>query len=147
MTIYELCLSHSRADRELRTKISDILEPQQLTMMQWLLLGSISGAKHGLSMGDIASVLGITLPQVTALLSNLVQRKIVRLKTQSRDRRSRHAVLTAKGDTLLAEVNEKLENSAELLFPNGTREVYAELLLKLSPATQEQSLVNEEETQ
>lgn len=131
MTIYELCLSHSRADRELRTKIADLLEPQQLTMMQWLLLKTISGQKHGLSMSEIAGTLGITLPQVTALLTNLAERRIAKLKTQRRDRRSRHAVLNAKGEAVLESADKQLEEAADKLFPGGTRQDYASLLTRM----------------
>jgi DNA-binding MarR family transcriptional regulator len=142
--IYELCLSHSRADRALRTKVAELLEPEQLTMMQWLLLGALSGSKNGLSMSDIANRLGITLPQVTALLSNLDKRRIVKLRTQRRDRRSRHALLSAKGEALLSLIDAKLEEAAEVLFPNETRQPYADLLIRMYKENTENTLEEED---
>lgn len=137
MTIYEICLAHSRMDRELRTNIANQLDKHELTMMQWLLLGTLSGEKKGLSMSEIARLLDITLPQVTALLVGLAQRKVVKLKTQKRDRRSRHAVLTTKGETVLGSANNELESAADKLFPNNTKNRYSELLAEMHVPLQE----------
>jgi DNA-binding MarR family transcriptional regulator len=133
MTIYELCLIHSKADRILRTIVAEQLESTQLTMMQWLLLGVVQTApKQGLSMTDIAEGMGITLPQVTALLSDLSKRRLVKLKTQRKDRRSRHALLTAKGEDMLNAANQELEASLGLLFPGDIRVAYIDMLRRIT---------------
>lgn len=129
MTIYELCLSHSHADRALRTIIAEQLQEARLTMMQWLLLGVLAEApKQGLSMSEVAAKLGITLPQVTALTTDLTERRLAKLKTQSKDRRSRHALLTAKGEELLHSATKQVDTSLEALFPEEKRQAYVELV-------------------
>jgi DNA-binding MarR family transcriptional regulator len=104
----EILLLHSRADRSLRALVSDQLDDEDITMMEWLLLDIIqSGPKDGLSMSSIAEQLSVTLPQVTALMTGVAKKRLVRQKTQRRDRRSRHALLTEKGRRVLesAETN------------------------------------------
>lgn len=105
----KILLLHSRADRVLRSRVAAELEEYKITMMEWLLMGIISeGPEDGISMSSIAQELDVTLPQVTALITNLNQKKIVRLKTQRRDRRSRHAFLTSRGSAILASLNEDI---------------------------------------
>lgn len=105
ITMYEACLQHARADRALRTVVASQLEGLKITMMEWLLLGIVAdGPEKGLSMSSVAQSLDVTLPQVTALVSNLVKQKLVKQKTQSYDRRSRHVIATAKGRALLDQV-------------------------------------------
>ncbi len=132
MTMYELFLTHSRGDRELRTVVNNQLEPIRITLMQWLLLGVVaSGPKQGVSMSDIANTLGITLPQVTALMTELSKGRYVKLKTQKHDRRSRHALLTPKGDDLFHEAEKNIESALMELFPETERQAYAGALEKL----------------
>ena len=132
MTMYELFLTHSRGDRELRTVVTTQLEPLRITLMQWLLLGVVAaGTKQGVSMSDIASTLGITLPQVTALMAELAKGRLVKLKTQKHDRRSRHALLTPKGEELFREAEKNIEEALSDLFPQAERDAYANTLEKI----------------
>lgn len=106
-TMYEACLLHAKADRALRTVVAEELERYKVTMMEWLLLGVVCGGpEKGLSMSSVANSLDVTLPQVTALVSNLVDLKLVKQKTQAHDRRSRHVVPTVKGKSLLTGIEE-----------------------------------------
>ncbi len=138
MTIYELCLLHSRADRALRAVVAEKLQPVELTMMQWLSLGIIAGGpKEGLSMGNIAEHMGITLPQVTALLHSLSKLRLIKLRTQRRDRRSRHALLTPKGEEALRKANSTLEVGLGDLFPGERRRAYVSMLEHIIPCETE----------
>lgn len=103
----ELLLIHSRADRTLRSLLASHFEKYNITMMEWLLLGVLSGSSNeGMSMSSVAGKLDVTLPQVTALMTSLVKKKLVRLRTLKQDRRSRHAALTAKGEDVLGQVED-----------------------------------------
>jgi DNA-binding MarR family transcriptional regulator len=109
ITMYERCLLHARADRALRSLVSLKLEQYRLTMMEWLLLGVVCGGPpEGLSMSSVAQALDVTLPQVTALANKLLNLKLVRQKTQSHDRRSRHIMPTGKGKTLLEDTEDSI---------------------------------------
>lgn len=110
--MYETCLQHARADRALRGIVADELEGFKVTMMEWLLLGVVcSGSDKGQSMSSIAKTLDVTLPQVTALVTNLVKHKLVKQKTQAQDRRSRHVVPTNKGRLLLTDMEDAINVS------------------------------------
>lgn len=105
MTICEQFLLHARADRVVRSFVAAQLEPYQLTMMEWLLLGVVNkGPKEGVSMSMAAQTLDVTLPQITALANKLLALKLIRQKTQSHDRRSRHILPTGKGKTVLEDI-------------------------------------------
>lgn len=109
MNMYESCLLHARADRALRALVGLKLEQYKLTMMEWLLLGVVnSGPPEGMSMSSVAQTLDVTLPQVTALANKLLNQKLVKQKTQTKDRRSRFIRTTSKGAGILDEIEQTL---------------------------------------
>lgn len=121
----ELLLLHSRADRALRSLLTSQFEQYNITMMEWLLLGVLSkSSRDGMSMSAIASELAVTLPQVTALMTSVVKKKLVRLRTLKQDRRSRHAALSAKGEDILGQVEEAVTN----VMRNWPEEISSEQL-------------------
>lgn len=102
VSMFEVALLHTRANRALRVMVNERLEQFGISMMEWLLLSIVSSGKNnGLSMTAIANALDVTLPQVTALNNTMLKQRYVRQKTQSSDRRSRHVIITAKGKALL----------------------------------------------
>lgn len=114
MTMYEICLLHARTDRALRTVVAKQLDEFKVTMMEWLLLGVVCGGpEKGLSMSTIAATLDVTLPQVTALVTNLIKLRLVKQKTQSHDRRSRHVVATNRGRILLGDMEQAIAGAME----------------------------------
>jgi DNA-binding MarR family transcriptional regulator len=79
-------------------------------MMEWLLLGVVcSGPPAGISMSFAAQTLDVTLPQITALANKLLNLKLIRQKTQTHDRRSRHITPTGKGKSSLEDIEEVLQ--------------------------------------
>ncbi|MDZ7744871.1 MAG: MarR family transcriptional regulator [Candidatus Saccharibacteria bacterium] len=119
----QILLLHSRADRALRSLLENRLEKSGVTIMEWLVLSIISRSpKTGLSMSELAATLGVTLPQVTALMTGVVKKKYVRLKTQPRDRRSRHALLTSKG----ASVAENAKADIDAVLKDTLSEITAD---------------------
>ena len=112
-----MCLLHARSDRILRGHIASQLGSSKITMMEWLVLGVINKSKSkGKSMSEIAQVLHVTLPQVTALVNKLLPLKLVRQKSASSDRRSRIVTLTSKGELVFEEAGKLLDSSQKELF-------------------------------
>lgn len=111
-SVIEILLIYSRADRTLRSLLANQFEKYNITMMEWLLLGVLSRGSRddGLSISAVARELDVTLPQVTALMTGLVKKKLVRLRTLKRDRRSRYAVLSAKGEDVLSQSEEAVSS-------------------------------------
>ena len=123
MTMYEICLLHARTDRALRTVVAKQLDSFKVTMMEWLLLGVVCGGPDkGLSMSTIAATLDVTLPQVTALVTNLVKLRLVKQKTQTHDRRSRHVVPTNRGRILLGDMEQAIAQAMEEWLKDIPRE-------------------------
>lgn len=136
LTMYESCILHARADRSLRSVIAKQLESFGITMTEWLLLGVASSSpKDGYSMSKIASILDVTMPQVTALVNALMHHGLVRQKTQSNDRRSRHVLVTVKGQNTLHKVESKIDQTMRLWLadiPKTQLRIYLDIVHKLA---------------
>lgn len=112
LPIYDLCLLHVRADRAMRGAINSQLDQQQLTFMEWLVLGVTSHApKQGHSMGEIAGYLDVTLPQITALVNELTDKKLVKQTVSPFDRRGRQVQITTKGSRVLIRLESLLRSA------------------------------------
>lgn len=114
VTMYDTCLTQSRADRALRVVMSRQLEDFNVTMMEWLLMGVVChGPKQGITMSDAAATLDVTLPQVTALTAGLTKAKLLKQKVSRQDRRSRRLVCTQAGKQLLDETEVAANNALQ----------------------------------
>jgi DNA-binding MarR family transcriptional regulator len=109
ITMYEACLLHSKADRALRLVVSRQLDSFELSMMEWLLLATVcDGPPTGITMTQAAGTLDVTLPQVTALMNDLVKMKLVKQKVSKTDKRSRKLLCTTQGKRLLGEIEKAI---------------------------------------
>lgn len=130
--MYEYGLLHANSDRGVRGFVAAQLEPMNITLMEWLLLGIVSaGPTSGVTMSHIAHELGVTLPQVTALVNKLIPLKYIRQKSDARDRRSRRVTLTARGEVVLEDATKALDAAQDELFadiPTSDREAYVRVL-------------------
>jgi len=112
MTIYEICLLHSRADRALRLVVARELESHDITMMQWLLLATTAqGPSAGTRMTELAEALDVTMPQITALMNDLAKQNLVKQKINAADRRSRRLIVTKQGKDLLSNITAALDTA------------------------------------
>jgi DNA-binding MarR family transcriptional regulator len=98
---HTLFMTHTQVDRWLRLQIGRALEATNLTMMEWLLLMSVrKHAKKGLTITGVAELLGVSLPQVTALTQQLLKKQLLTQQIERQDRRSRRLCISAKGEKL-----------------------------------------------
>ena len=103
-----LVVKSDRALRKLTNK--KVRDEGDLTLTEWLLLSMIAaGPKEGLRMSELAKELGVTLPQVTALLDSLLEKRLVRQKTQRQDRRNRFALATQRGEDVVKRLNDSMD--------------------------------------
>ena len=115
MTMYEICLLHSKSDRQLRLVVSRELERFEITMMQWLLLETVSkGPNSGMRMTELSEQLDVTMPQITALMNDLVELKLAKQKINSSDRRSRRLSVTSTGKKRLDDINMSIDNALKV---------------------------------
>lgn len=114
LTMYDISLLHSKMDRSLRVIVSTHLKNAKLTMMQWLLLETVCrGPKNGMTMTEVAGMLNVTLPQVTALMNELVRMKLLKQKVSSKDRRSRRLNCTLSGRRMMNKVNHAMKQALQ----------------------------------
>lgn len=118
--MFELCLMHARADRTMREVVAKQLSPFDITMMEWLVLGVVSQApKNGFSMTQVAKILDVTLPQVTALVTTLIKLKLIKQTILPEDRRGRQVNIAPKGARLL----DKLEGHVAEAMRGWSRDI------------------------
>lgn len=107
VTMYQVCLLHSRAERVLKSYISAQLETWNITRMEWLLLATVHEKPKlaaGHTMGQVAETLDVRLSQVTALATKMNNGKLISQKVAKHDRRTRYLKITKRGEKLLEEI-------------------------------------------
>ena len=116
-----LCLHVQRAARALGRRFDEALRPLDLTNGQFSLLMSLNRPEPP-PMATVASLLAMDRTTLTAALKPLERRRLVKVKADPGDRRSRLMVLTSKGMTLLARavpIWERTHREIEGLLPDG----------------------------
>ncbi|HTM18444.1 MAG TPA: MarR family transcriptional regulator [Terracidiphilus sp.] len=123
-----LCLHVQRAARALGRRFDEELRPFELTNGQFSLLMSLNRPEPP-SMAPVAALLAMDRTTLTAALKPLERRGLLKIKSDTEDRRSRILVLTEKGRTLLAralpvwlKTHEEIESKSPSIDWNGFRE-------------------------
>lgn len=154
LNMYQICLVHSHADRNLRLAVSKRLKGSGLTMMQWLLLTAAKmGPKGGITMSEAANTLRVTLPQVTALTNELIKKKLISQKVSRIDRRSRKLIATKAGSDIIEDLEETLGPSKLEVFGKVKPEklaVYMETVQEIAKdklKTEEKKQLSEEKSE
>src|SRR5437899_9288577 len=83
-----LCLFVQRAARALARRFDDAFRPLGLTHGQFSLLTSLN-RPHPPVMGDVAALLGMDRTTLTAALKSLARRRLVHIRADEKDKRSR----------------------------------------------------------
>jgi len=96
-----LCLHVQRAARALARRFDEELRPYGLTNGQFSLLMSLNRPEPP-GMASVSSLLGMDRTTLTAALKPLERRGLVKVVTDSSDRRGRRLSLTPEGRTVLA---------------------------------------------
>jgi DNA-binding MarR family transcriptional regulator len=116
-----LCLHVQRAARVLARRFDEALRPFDLTNGQFSLMMSLNRPEPA-PMAAVASLLAVDRTTLTAALKPLERRGLVKVTSDSKDRRSRLMVLTAQGMKLLASavpVWQRTHEDVETLLPEG----------------------------
>jgi DNA-binding MarR family transcriptional regulator len=116
-----LCLHVQRAARALARRFDDALRPIGLTNGQFSLMMSLNRPEPP-DMGAVASLLGMDRTTLTAALKPLQRRRLLNIRVDPADRRSRIMTLTPQGRRLLARaipVWRRIHAAVEALLPDG----------------------------
>lgn len=119
---HEKCLLVTRSSRLVRNFMAHQIENSEdkITYMEWLVLGvTCRGPADGLTMSEVAGMIDVTLPQITAITNKLVEYKLVKQKIKAKDRRTRLIIATSKGKKRIKEVETKLTLAIrDWVYPN-----------------------------
>ena len=96
-----LCLHLQRAARAVARRFDEVLRPLGLTNGQFSLLMSLNRPEPP-TIGSVSALLAMDRTTLTAALKPLERRRLVKVKIDATDRRSRRLVLMSAGRTLLA---------------------------------------------
>ncbi len=96
-----LCLHVQRTARALARRFDDAFRPIGLTQGQFSILTSLNRAMPP-TIGDVAALLALDRTTLTANLKPLERRKLVKVKVDTEDRRSRRIILTPAGRKVLS---------------------------------------------
>jgi DNA-binding MarR family transcriptional regulator len=129
-----LCLHVQRAARALARRFDDALRPIGLTNGQFSLMMSLNRPQPP-DMGAVASLLGMDRTTLTAAIKPLQRRRLLKVRVNSEDRRSRALTLTPEGRRLLARAVPVWRNNhiaVEALFPDQDPERFRKNLQAIS---------------
>jgi DNA-binding MarR family transcriptional regulator len=117
-----LCLHVQRTARALARRFDDAFRPIGLTQGQFSLLTSLNRAVPP-TIGDVATLLALDRTTLTANLKPLERRKLVKVRVDAADRRSRQIILTPAGRTVLAEAERLLSRTSPEIVRASLREL------------------------
>ena len=106
---YQFLLLQAQAYRAVRELIGASLDKHNLHFTQWLVLAHICrGPANGYPMRELAEDLSISPPQMTKLVTELGDRKLIRTRPDTKDQRVRLIRCSAAGKALCESIEADL---------------------------------------
>lgn len=106
--LYEVATLQDRVYRRLRDKLSQEIISFGINLSEWAILGQLH-SRGSLTTTEIAALLDVEIPYITRMLKLLAEKELVAASFNDEDKRSRDITLTAKGKSLIEEIEVSLE--------------------------------------
>jgi DNA-binding MarR family transcriptional regulator len=137
VTTYQSGLMQSKAHRTLNAYFARCLKTHNLTAMQWFIIGAVKDAgEHGITMSELAKVLGSTLPTLTEAASLLELKGWLNKKSHATDGRARMIVLSpdkyAQCDAIEQDLRVQLRKTIYAKINQADLATYVNVLYKLA---------------
>ncbi len=136
---YQTAKLQTKAYRNLKLAVAELLKPHGLSMIQWAALGVIKDAgKRGTQMSDIASELSTSLAFTTNTIDILASRRLVRRKASPTDKRVRTVIITTTAEKIIDDYELQLQKSvrtdlfAKAGISKDEHDAYLHVLAKLA---------------
>lgn len=98
LTTYQAVISQARAFRALRTFMADTLKRYDLTLTEWLMIGSVvDTAGKGIRISELADLLGVEMPVITNLVNRAEKTGWVTRLSDPDDKRAKLVYSTKEG--------------------------------------------------
>lgn len=98
----------SRANRAVREYMGASLQPHNISITSWALLGIVAQSQTGIRPSEIAEKLGLKRPMITQLAHELTRRDIIKQISDTSDSRAKRIVLTSHGTAFVTMLEQKL---------------------------------------
>lgn len=121
MAIYNIGLLQGKAYRVMQKQLTDALAPFSLSIPEWKLLGQLNDHKE-LRVADLAQIMDVDPPLITALVSSLERKNFVKKMSHKSDRRAVCIVATTKGKKTLGDTIPVVRQEMAQLFLGITAE-------------------------
>ena len=113
---YNYSLILGKAYRTLRVRAYETLEKYELIPTHWSLLGVVYGRQHGVTVSDMAVLLGVKLPLVTIMVDYLVEKKLIERIANKADGRSKLLIPTKTGVKQVVLIEKDMSNNMASLL-------------------------------
>lgn len=114
-------LAKIKAHRETRRVIAECLKEHDVSLSEWLLLGSLYSCKK-LTMGEIARYLDIKLPLVSRYVKELSERGLVSAIKDNKDKRTKYVTITESGLDLVTTTEPEVKRALKVWLKDIPRE-------------------------
>jgi len=133
-TTYAAGILQSKAYRALSNFMSAYLQPHDLSLSEWKLLGLLHEHQH-LAPSEIAETLGIKLPIATRVVSQMHAKGLISRSSATSDKRMVKVIISDKGRKLATKLERGLRQAMQEFLADINREelkVYITVLDKLA---------------
>jgi DNA-binding MarR family transcriptional regulator len=142
ITTYQTVIAQARAYRKVRSFMDVTLKPYNLTITEWLIIGtSIDAGPTGIRISELAKKLGVEMPVVTNLVHKATNTGWLRRIEDPVDKRARRVVMTHAGLEKACDIEGELKKATapwlkdiDAVSMKGFYEVISELSGKDVPA-------------
>jgi DNA-binding MarR family transcriptional regulator len=99
------------AYRALKAQTDECLEVYDIKSSEWAVLGLLHAQKEGMKPHEVAHILGVKKPYITAMMTKLQKKNLIAVERDEEDGRERNLFLTAKGEEIVPEIEKTLRKS------------------------------------
>jgi MarR family transcriptional regulator for hemolysin len=117
---YVSAVLQMRAYRALRSHVQGVLDGYTINATQWSILGHLYDSPSGVRPSDLAVLLDVKAPLITALVGPLETRGIVVRSAVSNDKRAVTLILTTSGQRAVVDIEAHLVTLGQRLFASVT---------------------------
>lgn len=105
--MHQIGLLEGKSYRIFTTRVTNVLQPHNLTTPEWKLLGQL--VDHGtMKLASLADLLSVEAPLVTSLVDGLEKKKLVKRTNDMNDKRAKVLEITPKAQKLLETVEPEM---------------------------------------
>jgi DNA-binding MarR family transcriptional regulator len=132
---YTVMLAKIRAFRATKDVIASSLQDYDVTIMQWLLLGSLDKNNGKSTAKEVAHELNVSMPFITRMTKVMESKGFIQIDPLEEDKRTKILSLTSKGNRLVVDsepvVRQALKDWLSAI-PSEDVKVYITVLLQVA---------------